>query len=493
MGEQEKKQTFVTPAGCGPEFKTTDFPEPLRKMTPRKLLAILGPAMIALGGTIGGGEWLIGPSMFVKYGLGLLWITTVSSILQTFLNLEMCRYTLYTGEPITLGFMRLKPGKAFWGWFYTVIGFCERGLPGWALGCATAIAALQLGVIPGVGDKSTVIMWGYVVFVSCAVIITLGKSAERTLELANWAMMIVVLGGLLILDIYIVPGTVWLDGAKGFVSFGYVPEGVDVLLLGALVGYSAYGGYGNNAITNWYRDKGYGMAGKIGYIPALIGGKTIHVSSSGMVPVQNADNWSRWKGWLKLLNIDQWGIFYLGAMAGMFLPGILYVAMIPAGESLPAWGIAASTTSGLVKQLGTFGWFLALFFGFWILYSTAISNVDLVVRQSTDMLWFASERLRNFVKNDIKKIYYVLLLVFVIWGISFFNISTPLVILALSANIANFTMALSAIMTIRLNRKMLPKEYRGSIFREIMLVACIIFFGFFFSVFILLKVFGVKF
>ncbi len=494
MGEQEKKQTLESvAAGCGPEFKTTDFPEPLRKLTPRKLFAILGPAVIALGGTIGGGEWLIGPSMFVKYGLALLWITTVSSILQVFLNLEMCRYTLYTGEPITVGFMRLKPGKAFWGWLFTIVGFCERGLPGWAMGTATAIAALQLGVIPGAGDKSTVIFWAYIVFVSGAILITLGKSAERTLEWANWLMMIVVLAGLFILDLFLVPGTVWFDGLKGFFTFGYIPEGVDVLMLGALVGYSAYGGFGNNAITNWYRDKGYGMGGKIGYIPALIGGKTIHVSSCGMVPNKTAENMSRWKGWLKLLNIDQWAVFYVGAMLGMFLPGILYVAMIPAGETLPPWGIAASSASGLVKQLGAFGWFLALFFGFWIMYSTAISNVDLVVRQSTDMLWFASERLRNFAKNDIKKIYYGLLIVFVVWGIAYMNIAVPLVILAVSANIANFTMALSAILTIRLNRKVLPKEYRSNIFREIMLILCIVFFGFFFSIFILLKVLGIKF
>jgi len=93
-------------------------------------------------------------------------------------------------------------------------------------------------------------------------------------------------------------------------------------------------------------------------------------------------------------------------MIGMYLPGILYVAVIPKGTALPAWGIAASSASGLIQKMGNFGWFLALFFGFWIMYSTAISNVDLVVRQSTDMLWFSSERLRKFAKMDIRKIYY---------------------------------------------------------------------------------------
>src|SRR5512136_3142181 len=309
-----EEQTKAVPGGCGPNFEVTDLPEPPRDLSFKKLFAILGPAVIALGGTIGGGEWLVGPSLFVKWGLALLWITTISALLQVFLNLEMTRYTLYTGEPITVGFMRLKPGKAFWGWLFTIVGFCERGLPGWILGTATAVVAFGLGRIPGAGDKGTVVIWGFILFVSCAVIISLGKTIERTLEWANWIMMIVVLGGLFLLDLYIVPASVWWDGIVGFFSFGYVPEGVDVLLLGALVGYSAYGGFGNNAITNWYRDKGYGMGGKIGYIPALIGGKTIHVSPHGKVALPTAENISKWKGWWKLLNSDQWFIFYGGAM-----------------------------------------------------------------------------------------------------------------------------------------------------------------------------------
>jgi hypothetical protein len=94
--------------GKGLRFEEDNFPDPPRDVTFRKLMAVLGPAVIALGGTIGGGEWLVGPSLFVKCGLALLWIPTISSTLQVFLNLEMCRYTLYTDEPITVGFMRLS-------------------------------------------------------------------------------------------------------------------------------------------------------------------------------------------------------------------------------------------------------------------------------------------------------------------------------------------------------------------------------------------------
>ena len=68
----DEKEVKSVPGGCGPNFEVTDLPEPPRDLSFKKLFAILGPAVIALGGTIGGGEWLVGPSLFVKWGLALL-------------------------------------------------------------------------------------------------------------------------------------------------------------------------------------------------------------------------------------------------------------------------------------------------------------------------------------------------------------------------------------------------------------------------------------
>jgi hypothetical protein len=119
--------------------------------------------------------------------------------------------------------------------------------------------------------------------------------------------------------------------------------------------------------------------------------------------------------------------------------------------------------------------------------------VDLVVRQSTDMLWSSLEGIRRWAKADIRKVYYTLLIVFFAWGVAFVNITLPIIIFAVSANIANFTMALSAILTIRVQKKFLPKEYRGSTFRMVVLTLNLLFFGFFFCVFILSQFFGLKF
>src|SRR5687767_12876837 len=63
-------------------------------------LAVVGPGVIVLGTSIGGGEFLLGPAVFVRHGLSLLWVTGIAVLLQTVFNTELMRYTLATGEPV---------------------------------------------------------------------------------------------------------------------------------------------------------------------------------------------------------------------------------------------------------------------------------------------------------------------------------------------------------------------------------------------------------
>ena len=146
------------------------------------ILKAIGPGAILLSISIGSGEWLLGPATVAKYGAVLLWITTVSVILQVLLNMEFVRYTMYTGEPIMTGFMRTKPGPTFWGWFYTICAWFQMGWPGWALASATAIAASILGRLPGAEDRGTVLFWGYISFLACVAILAVGERIEKTLE-----------------------------------------------------------------------------------------------------------------------------------------------------------------------------------------------------------------------------------------------------------------------------------------------------------------------
>src|SRR5215211_632799 len=134
-----------------PYWESGDLPEPL-PLTGRNILRTIGPGAILLAGSIGGGEWIVGPLMAVKYGTAILWVATLAIFLQMVFNLEAVRYTLYTGEPILTGIMRLNPGSRLWGWVYILAGVAQLATPALALGCANVLFAAAAGREPTAGD-----------------------------------------------------------------------------------------------------------------------------------------------------------------------------------------------------------------------------------------------------------------------------------------------------------------------------------------------------
>src|SRR5688572_20200293 len=270
-------------------WKVADLPvPPIARGT--SLLGIIGPGAIILGVSIGSGEWLLGPAAFVKYGVALLWITAVAVFLQTVLNTELMRYTMYTGEPIFTGFMRCRPRSTFWAWFYSVLYFLQVGWPGWAGAAAGAIFYLIAGRLAGPGDKNTVYFIGVGTFLLCVFILLFGRRIERTLEILNWILIVVILGGMTILCIiFALPGK-WLEVAVGFAGydlqagkFQFYPPGADWFLLSAFAAYSGAGGVTNLTLSNWARDKGFGMGSVVGYIPAAVGGHKVILAHTGKI------------------------------------------------------------------------------------------------------------------------------------------------------------------------------------------------------------------
>ncbi len=260
-------------------WSVADLPPslPLRGLN---VLGAVGPGIIILGVSIGSGEWLLGPAAFVKYGLALLWVTTVAIVLQTIFNTEVIRYTLYTGEPIFTGFMRTKPGVNFWGIFYAILFFLQVGWPVWAGAAATAIFYLFLGRLPRAADGAIVYAIGVGTFLLCVAILLFGRRIERTLETFNWILVLLIVTGLAALCVILAPPTQWASVLLGLIgfdtrtrAFDLFPAGADWFLIGAFAAYSGAGGMVNLMIASWARDKGYGMGRIVGFIPAAIGGQ----------------------------------------------------------------------------------------------------------------------------------------------------------------------------------------------------------------------------
>src|SRR5688572_3556140 len=229
-------------------------------------LSVVGPGIIVLGASIGSGEFLLGPTVFVRYGLSLLWVTLVAVILQTIFNTELMRYTLATGEPVFTGFMRTRPSSTLWAWIYASLYFLQVGWPAWAGTAAGAIFFLFQRRMAGAADASTVYFIGVATFLLCVSILLVGRRIERTLEVLNWILVLTAIGSFFILALLFVPWSTWMGAVAGFggysvarESFYFFPEGANFFLIAALVAYSGCGGTINITLSNWARDKGYGM------------------------------------------------------------------------------------------------------------------------------------------------------------------------------------------------------------------------------------------
>jgi len=484
MAGGEAAEDRETRSGLDP-WRQADLPVPPRP-TGLGWLAVVGPGVIVLGASIGSGEFLLGPAVFVRYGLSLLWVTVVAVLLQTIFNTEVMRYVLATGEPAFTGFMRTKPSSTAWAWFYVALYFLQFGWPAFAATAAGAIFFLFARRIPGPTDVTAIYYIGVGIFLACAAVLLVGRRIERTLELLNWVLVTCILGAFATLALLFVPGTTWLAGVvalggfdltKG--RFDLLPASADFFLLGALVAYSGAGGVTNIALGNWARDRGYGMGGNAGYIAGAIGGTKVALVPSGFIVAADAESARRWHGWWRIVRADQWGIFCGGAIAGMLLPALLYVTVLEPGTDIQGLGISAALASGMSARSGALVGGVIAFLGAWTLFKTQLDNMEGMVRAITDILWTGSRRVRAWRGGDVRAVYYGVLAAIVAWGLVALRLAQPIVLLKLGANIAGVVFIVASLHLLYVNTRLLPRHLRPPAWRRVGLVAVAVFYGIF--------------
>jgi hypothetical protein len=466
-------------------WQPAELPEPPR---PRGLqwLAAVGPGVIALGVSIGSGEFLLGPAAFVAHGLSLLWVVIVAVTLQTIFNTEVMRYTLATGEPVFTGFMRTRPSSTLWAWVYAALYFLQVGWPAWAGTAAAAIFFLFAQRLASAADAPAIYGIGVAAFLGCVAILTIGRRIERTLEILNWILVVTILGGFLILTLLYVPARTWLDAAVGFAGFDLaretfdpLPAGADFFLLGALVAYSGSGGVVNIVLSNWARDRGYGMGERAGYIPAAAAGERGQVAHTGFIFANDATSMDRWRGWWRVISADQWGLFWAGALLGMVLPALLYVTFLPRGTNIQGLGISAALAAAIGSRAGALTAGVIAFLGAWLLFKTQLDNLEGMVRAIADILWTGSRRVRAWRGGDVRAVYYSVLATLVVWGLIAMQLAQPIVLLQLGANVAGAIFVIAAPHLLYINTRLLPPHVRPPMWRRVALIVMTLFYGFF--------------
>lgn len=467
----------LLPAGHGelPAWNVAELPAP-PAYSFKNALKVIGPGAIMAATSIGGGEWLVGPAAAVKYSSQIFLIASVAIVLQVIFNLEAIRYTLATGEPILAGIMRLRPGPRVWAVFYSLLGFFQLGWPALAGSAAATLLGAWIGRMPGAAEQATHAWVATALILAVVLVLSFGGTIERMLERFAWVMLAVVFLFLIVVNVAFVPASHWLFTLEGFFTLSGLPQPIDWALISALAATAGSGGLGNLTITNWIRDKGFGMGALVGAIPSAVGGHAVALSPVGTVFEATPANLGRFREWLRYVHIDQiwvWGAF---CFVGMFLNVNMATAIVPRGTDLQGLAAGAYQAEYLAKIWPGF-WFLTLFNGFWILFKTQLGNTDVLVRTSADALWMAYPRLRRGL--GIRAVYYGILLAFSVWGVVAVRSASPFQLFKVLANVAGLVLVIAGLQIFFVNRRFLPKALRPAPWREAALLGCVAFYAFF--------------
>jgi len=337
--------------------------------------------------------------------------------------------------------------------------------------------AAWMGRMPGAPDKGAQGWITIGVLLVVVLILSFGGTIERMLEYFAWTMLGVVFLFLIAVNVAFVPAAHWWKTFVGFFKFSGLPHPIDWSLIGAFAATAGSGGMGNLTVTNWVRDKGFGMGKLVGAIPSAVGGHQIALSHVGKVFRAEGESLGRWRDWLRYVHLDQIWIWGLFCFLGMYFNVNLATAIVPAGTDLQGLG-AGTYQAQYLRQIWPGFWFLTLFNGFWILFKTQLGNTDILVRTITDALWMSSSRAREW-KMGIRSIYYGILLVFSIWGVIVIRSASPFQLFKILANMAGIVLMIAGVQIFLVNRRFLPRVLRAPLWREIGLLACSAFYAFF--------------
>ncbi|MCU1626621.1 MAG: hypothetical protein JWP64_1570 [Pseudonocardia sp.] len=445
------------PAKYLPRPQVRDLPSP-----PLRQWRYVGPGIVAAGVGLASGEFILFPYIASQVGLTFVWAALLGLITQYFLNMEIERYTLATGETAVTGFSRLWK---HWGLVFAILAYFANIWPAWATSSATLVTY-------AFGGNAAVI--AVVILVVVGLILTLAPIVYNALEKAQMVkvaaiVLLIVVGALVAI------GPAWADTPQIVTRPGFpVAELGFALLMGALA-FAGAGGGQNLVQSNWIRDKGFGMGH---YLPKIVSPLTGEAEARGRVGFvfpPTEQNLTHWRGWWRFANREQLLTFVLISFVSIVFMSLLAYATVFGNESVTN-DISFLQVEGrvLMGSVGTwFGYF------FWIigavaLFTAALGIVDYTSRLAADVL-----KTMYFPDASESKLYAGLVWGLVIIGILVISVgfSQPLALAIISACTGGTMMFIYSGLLIAINRKMLPKPIRIGGFRAAALIWSFLLFG----------------
>jgi hypothetical protein len=419
-----------------PAPEVRPLPEP-----PTSTWKIIGPGVIAAGVGLASGEFILFPYIASQVGLVFVWAALVGLATQFFLNMEIERYTLATGETALTGFSRFW---RHWGLVFAILAVLANLWPGWVTSSATMVTYLWGGDVKWI-IVGMLLVIGLVLTLAPVVYVALERA-----EMLKVAAVLVLLG---VGAFVAISADAWADTPK-IVTDASVPTELGfALLLGALA-FAGAGGGQNLVQSNWIRDKGFGMGRYVPRIKSPVTGKPEAAPSTGFIFEPTDEHLGRWRVWWRFANREQLYTFVLITFLTILFTSLLSYSTVYGQQDLPD-DIGFLQVEG--EQLGDLvgGWFGTFFWiiGAFSLFAAALGIVDYTARLVADVV-------KTSYAQQAKEstLYFAVVWMLVAFGvlITAVGAAQPLALLVISACVGGVMMFIYSILLLVLNRRVLP-------------------------------------
>ncbi len=455
------------PAKNVPPVVYADLPEP------ESLGKVMGPSVLLLAGAIGSGEFVLWPYITSQVGLTLVWLVVIGVTTQYFLNMEIERYTLATGETAVTGFTRLwKP----WGVLFIVMAFGAWMWPGWATGGTTTLS-FALGFSE---DAVPYVTIGVLLLIG--VVLTVSPVVYKTVEKIQFFMVALIVLFVAYAALALLGTGGYAALGRGFVEVQEIPAAVSDIPIAVLMGAIAFAGAGgvmNLVQSNWVRDKGLGMGARLPKVVSPFTGDEVAAPTTGYFFRRDEENMRRWKGWWKVADTEQKCTFLLiGGITLLVFMTLTYVTVGIGGQA-ESFDFIEIQGDALATEYGT--WLSTAFWliGSVVLYSTNLTVLDMVARLTADVL--KTGALRDNTRWSESRLYFltVWLMIAVGSGILLSGVDQPLVLLVIASALNGVVMFVYSLLLVKLNRGVLPRAIGMTGVRYGAAIWACLFYGFF--------------
>ena len=424
----------------------------------REKLKWLGPGFLWMVSAAGSGELLFTPRIGSLYGYALLWALLIAVFLKWFINREIGRYTVCTGQTIMQGFSEVS-GKSNWALYLIVIPQLFVAITTIA-GLAGSAATSLVLVLPG-----NIKLWTIISICLATALVVWGqfKAVEKV------SMVLAIALGITAI---IAASKVFPEAgkfAKGLTPT--LPENVKYDEILPWLGFMLSGAAGLIWYSYWIKEKGYGVKrdsevkGNSNFTGAEI--KSL-------------------KGWLRQMTADS-TVAVVGTLLITIAFLILGTELLKPKGLIPEEDKVAETLGKILEHLwGPVGfWFMitAVFVGFW---DTVLSDQDGFGRMFTQCtrLFFPNSKSKWLEEKRLSRIFVIVLLT-IIPIFVYLIMGEPVGLLQIAGAIEAGHIPIVVALVLYLNSKKLPEELRPSWFTFSVTALAGIFFGVFAVIYVL--------